>query len=617
MTTAAASPGFDTQCTAYPPIHDYALIGDCRCAALVSTHGSIDWWCLPHYSGPALFAALLDRVHGGRFAVRPVGRFDVRRRYLPHTNVLETHFTADTGTVRLVDCMPIVNAYERKHHLNPQREVLRIVEGLSGEVELEVIFEPRPYFARVRPRLRDRGALGWMVEYGSELVMLGSDVAALARRGDAALGGTFRLRGGERRYFSCTYTSYDIGVVLPLGEHAERRCRDTVDWWRGWCSGSSYDGPFAAAVERSALALKALTYGPSGAIVAAATTSLPEAIGGRRNWDYRYCWIRDASLCLSSFCKMGHPGEDQAFLGWLLNSTRLTWPRLQIFYDIYGETNQNEQALDHLEGYCGSRPVRVGNAAADQLQSGIYGELICAVYDYVIRGGGLSPEEARLIHGFGRAVAKIWHRKDQGIWELRSAGRHHTHSKVMCWAAMDRLIRLHEQGYIPQPVEAFRHEREAIRSAIEQHGASPDGKSYAAAWGEDGVDASLLVLPHYGYQPADAPRMQETFRRIDRELTHNDLVYRYDRTTDDGMPAGENPFVITSFWAVDFLARLGEHERAYRRFEHLLSCANDVGLFAEQLTPDGREARGNFPQAFSHVGLINAAYTLSQTGGRG
>lgn len=599
----------------YPPIGDYALIGDCRTAALVSTHGSIDWLCLPHFSGPSVFAALLDRRRGGRFAVRPARPFTTARRYLEHTNVLETTFTTDDGVLRVTDCLPIINARDREETLQPQREVLRKVECLAGTVDVEVVFQPRPGYGRRRPRLARRGALGWAAETGSEVLVLYTALD-LDIDGDDTLYGRCRLSLGDRHFLSLTYSRYDIGVILPLGEHAEQRCRDTVQWWRDWCGGSRYQGPYADEVERSALTLKLLTYSLSGAIVAAPTASLPSVIGGVRNWDYRYCWLRDASLSLSAFLEMGHPGEDRAFLGWLLHSTRLTWPRLQVLYDVYGETRLKERELPHLEGYRGSRPVRVGNGASDQRQLDVYGEVIAAAYDYVHRGGRLDADEQRLLRGFGEVVCQHWRETDQGIWEFRDAGRHYTHSKLMCWVALDRLIRLHEESPLRVAVDRLRRERAAIRNAIERDGFNADVGSYVISFGSREVDASLLLMAHYGYKPADDERMLATFRRIDRELGCNGLLYRYRKGMDSFLPAGENPFVITSFWAVEYLARAGERLRAAERFERILACANDVGLFAEEVDPDTGAARGNFPQAFSHVGLINAAFSLVQPAAR-
>ena len=600
-----------SQADSYPPISDYALIGDCRTSALVSCAGSIDWLCLPHFSSPSIFAALLDRRRGGRFAVRPDAPFKVQRRYLEHTNVLETTFTTDHGVVKLTDCLPIPNHEERESVLYPQREVLRIIECVSGKVDVEVIFEPRPDYGRRPARLAHRGALGWACEVGSEVLMLHSDVKLERCDNDIACGVT-ALNAGERRYLSLTYVRHDIGVIVPLGEHAERRCIDTIQWWRDWCKRSTYDGLYREAVERSALTLKLLTYGLSGALVAAPTTSLPSVIGGVRNWDYRFCWLRDSSLTLSAFLELGFVGEGDAFLGWLLHTTRLTWPRLQVLYDVYGEMTVTEGELNHFEGYRGSRPVRIGNKASEQRQLDVYGEVIAAAYDFVRQGGNLAPDEKRLLNGFGKVVCDEWRMVDQGIWEDRDAGHHHTHSKLMCWVALDRLVRMHEGQHLKVPVEQIARERDLIRQSIEKDGFNQEQGTYVTRYGGDVVDTSLMLMAVYGYKPAQDPRLLATFKRIDRELGDNGFLYRFPKGFDDFLPPGEGAFVICSFWAVEFLARLGKRDEAIQRFEHILSCANDVGLLAEEVEPPTGNARGNFPQAFSHVGLINAALSLSR-----
>ena len=594
----------------YPPISDYALIGDCRTAALVSSRGSIDWLCLPHFSSPSIFAALLDNQRGGRFAIFPAAPFKVQRRYRKHTNVLETTFTTDQGVVRLTDSLSIPNE-QAQNVLHPQREVLRIVECLQGKVDTQVIFEPRPDYGRTRPRLIQRGALGWACEMGSEVLILHSDFTLACRDEDTASGVT-TLSAGERRYLSLTYARHDIGIITPLGRYADRRCDYTTQWWRNWCKHNTYQGPYHDAVERSALTLKMLTYGLSGALVAAPTTSLPSVIGGVRNWDYRFCWLRDAALTSSAFLELGFNSESDAFLAWLLHSTRLTWPRLQVLYDVYGEMHLSEEQLDHFQGYRESRPVRIGNKASGQRQLDVYGEVIAAAYDFVCHGGRLASDEKRLLRGFGKVVCSDWRLTDQGIWEDRDAGHHHTHSKLMCWVAMDRLIRMHKQQHIKVPVERFARERDLIRQSIESKGFSHTHGTYVNRYEGDSVDASLLLMCQYNYRQAHDPRLLATFERIERELGNNGFLYRFPEGFDDFLPPGEGAFVICSFWAVEYLARLGKRAQAIERFEHILRCANDVGLLAEEVDPKTGGARGNFPQAFSHVGLINAALTLNR-----
>ena len=594
----------------YPPIGDYAVVGDCRTAALVSSRGAIDWLCLPHFSGPAIFAALLDQRRGGCFTVCPTGRFTTRRAYIGGTPVLETFFRTETGVLKLTDFMSIGGDERDSHTLHPQREFLRCLEVIEGEVEVQVRYAPRPRYGKLTPRLRARGALGWACVDGAALYMLHADIPLEPSADHSELHGRFRLRAGDKRYLSFVYMRADIGVFAPLGETAALRLRATQKWWRCWSGGCCYQGPYRDPVLRSALTLKLMTYGLSGAVVAAPTTSLPETIGGPRNWDYRYCWLRDASLTLCAFMDLGFQAEGSAFLGWLLHATQLSRPKLQVLYDVYGETEIPESTLDHLEGYRGSRPVRIGNGAHDQLQLDVYGSVVLAAFDFVERGGKLEHDERRLLRGLGETVCKLWRLPDHGIWENRDT-RQRTYSKVMCWVALDRLLRLQERGTLQVPMEKFRKERDAIADAIETQGYNKELGAYSASFGDPIPDASLLLMARYGYRPARDPRMRATFECIDRALGHGALLYRVPPGSD-GIAASEGAFMIVSFWAVDYLVRCGERAAAQTRFEQLLEYANDVGLYGEEADPQSGEVLGNYPQAFSHVGLITAALTLAK-----
>lgn len=596
----------------YPPIGDYALIGDCRTGALISSVGDIHWLCLPHFSGPSLFGALLDRSRGGHFGIRPRSPFRTTRRYLQDTNVLQTTFHCEQGVVRLTDCLPIVRG-EDSGTLHPLREVLRIVEGVQGRVEMEVSYRPRPDYGRTRPRLVQRGALGIACQHGNEAVLLNSDLALQIAHDQASAEGREWLAAGEKRYLSLTYAQRDIAVIEPLHEEAERRLAETLAWWRDWSARCEYRGPYEAAVRRSALTLKQLTFGLSGAVIAAPTASLPEVIGGVRNWDYRFCWLRDAALTLRAFFGLGYREEGEAFIEWLLHATRLTWPRLQVLYDVYGRTNMTEIEMAHLEGYRGSSPVRIGNAARKQNQLDVYGELVLAACDYVHRGGHLDNAEKRTLVGFGRMVCRHWREPDHGIWEVRRL-RQNTHSKLMCWVALDHLIRLHEAGHLRVPLAWFRREREAIRQAIESRGFNPARQSYVAVLDGRSLDASLLLMGIYGYADPNDARLVSSFAAMDRELARDGLMRRYVADYDDGLPGREGAFGIASFWAVDYLARRGQVEEACARFEHLLTCANDLGLFAEEIDETSGEPLGNFPQAFTHIGLITAALSIAAAG---
>lgn len=590
------------------PIGAYAVIGDCRAAALVALDGAIDWLCLPHFDSPSVFGAILDRKQGGRFSVSPSAIRSVSRRYVDATNVLETTFVTETGRVRLTDAMTVASEAEKSVELWPDHELVRRVEVLDGEAIVHVTFDPRPDYGRVRPAFRRDAALGFACTRGPEAIAVQSDIR-LEADGGPGVHGRALLRAGERRYVSMTYEQRLPSIVPAIGERAERALATSIRWWRNWADDCTYDGPHRDAVMRSALALKLMTFAPSGAVVAAPTTSLPEEIGGVRNWDYRYCWLRDASLTLRALFELGFMIEAEAFLSWMLHATRLSWPKLQILYDVYGRTRLHEGELNHLEGYQGSKPVRVGNAAIDQLQLDTYGEVIDAAARYVEVGGRLNRATARMLEGLGRTVMQTWREPDEGIWEVRGGRRHHTLSKAMCWVALDRLVWLAGLGQVRGPVENWKRDREAIRTLIESHAYNPALGSYTSVLDGDDVDAGLLLLGLHGYADPASTRMRNTWDRIDERLAAGPLLYRY--RADDGLPGAEGAFGICSFWAVECLARQGRTDEAESRFEGLLSFANDVGLFAEEIDPSSGTALGNFPQAFTHVGLINAALTLA------
>src|ERR687889_728460 len=600
-----------TESASYPPINDYALIGDCRSAGLVSRDGSLDWLCLPRFDSPSIFAAVLDAENGGRFLMRPIREFRTERRYLANTNVLETVFRTPTGACVLRDLMSVSSEEDKRAYLTPEHEVLRQLEGLEGEVEIEILYDPRPDYGRVRPLLEQRGPLGLRCEADGTSLTLHSELPLELTDGDRSARGTARIRSGEQTYLSLTYSIEAPAVVPLLGEAACGRIERTVRWWQEWANRCAYEGPYRDAVVRSALALKLMTYAPSGALVAAPTTSLPETIGGVRNWDYRYCWLRDASFTLRALSALSYYEEAEAFHGWVLHATRLTWPELQVLYDVFGEARLPERELPHLEGYAGSRPVRVGNDAHGQLQLDVYGEVLDAAARFVGRGGRFDRDTSRMLNGLGHTVCRRWREPDEGIWEGRSGRFHHTHSKVLCWVALDRLVKMHKAGRLEISADLFRAHRDAVRAEIAARGYNEQVGSYTRTFGGDEMDASLLTLPLYGYIEGTHPRMRSTCARIQEKLARDSLLYRYETGTDDGLPSGEGAFGICSFWAVECVARGGDVRAATRAFEWLLSYANDVGLFAEEIDPDTGAALGNFPQAFTHIGLINAALTLA------
>jgi GH15 family glucan-1,4-alpha-glucosidase len=589
-------------------IADYAIIGDCRTAALVSQDGSIAWLCLPHFSAPSVFASLLDAERGGRFSIRPVGCFRSRRRYCGATAVLETTFETPTGSARLIDAMPIATD---ACSLHPLREVLRIIEGVEGEVAFDVHWTPRPNYARAEPIIRSRGALGWSCAWSDELFLLRAEAPLELLAGQGAVSGRIRVEAGRRMRFSMCYAKADVGIIAALGPEADSRLEATLEWWRSWSRQCSYAGPHRNSVIRSAITLKLMTFALSGAVLAAPTTSLPEWIGAERNWDYRYCWVRDAALTMRALTSLGFQSEAGSFLQWLLHATRLTWPELQVMYDVYGRTNLRERELEHLSGYRGSRPVRIGNGAHRQVQLDVYGSLLFAALDYVEKGGGLQDDEARLLVGFGETVCKAWRQPDSGIWEVRGPRRHYTFSKVMCWTALDCLLRLSDRGCVRLEVERFRRERDEIARVIETRGFNEVLGSYVSELDGDRLDASLLLMGCLGYKSPDHVRMRGTLDHIQERLGRNGLLYRYQQGSDH-LSSREGAFGICSFWAIDNLAGRGDLDAAEQTFSHLVSFSNDVGLFAEEIDPETGEALGNFPQAFTHVGLINAALALER-----
>jgi GH15 family glucan-1,4-alpha-glucosidase len=606
------SPDRTSKSFGYPPIDDYALIGDCRSAGLISGDGSLDWLCLPRFDSSSVFAALLDAREGGRFRIRPVGEYSSERRYLPDTNVLETTFRCPSGALVLRDLMSVSSEEDKRASLTPEHEVLREIEGIDGEVEVEVLYGPRPDYGLTRPVLERQWDHSLRCEVGGAALILRSELPLELEGDSRGASGAVRIRTGERKYLSLTYSREAPAVIAPLGEAARERIERTVRWWQEWANRCTYEGPYRDAVVRSALALKLMTYAPSGALVAAPTTSLPEALGGVRNWDYRYCWLRDASFTLRALYALGYREEAEAYIGWLLHATRLTWPELHVLYDVFGEARLPERELVHLEGYAGSRPVRIGNDAQGQLQLDVYGEVINGAVRFLDRGGRVDRDTSRMLDGLGRTVCKRWREPDEGIWEGRSGRFHNTHSKVLCWVALDRLIEMHEAGYLDVSVDLFRANRDEVRKEIEAHGYNERIGSYTRTFDGDEMDASLLTLPLYGYIEGANPRMRSTCARIHEKLATGELIHRYETGTDDGLPPGEGAFGICSFWAVECVARGGNIEGATQAFEQLLAYANDVGLFAEEIDPHTGAALGNFPQAFTHIGLINAALTLAE-----
>lgn len=602
-------------------ITDYGLIGNCRTAALVSKRGSIDWCCFPNFDSPSIFGALLDAEKGGLFSIAPTTEFRSRQRYLEDTNVLETTFEQSGGEARLIDTFPVRYEHDNGVELWPDQEIIRVLKPISGELEFRLVFAPRPQYASRRVHLQQRDRFGIICCYGQRMVLLRSEVPLELREtaaGSEAFA-TFRVRAGQQVIFSLTYGEEAPAVIPMLGNSALQRLDLTIDYWKGWLRQCRYEGLYRDHVRRSALTLKLLTFAPSGAIVAAATTSLPEALGGVRNWDYRYCWLRDAGITTRSMLALGFIEEATAYMNWTLHATHLTRPRLQVLYTVYGKPPVKERHIDSLSGYAASKPVRVGNAAHDQFQLDVYGEALDGLFQLAPFLGRIDSETRRFVLEKAGVVCSLWNEPDEGIWEGRSGRSHHTHSKALAWVALDRATRLAERFGWEAPFGQFRFVADQLRDSIETHGYSDELGSYTRTLGSQELDASLLALPLMGYCAASSPRMRSTRRAICEKLSRNGFIYRYalDRA-EDGLPRGEGSFGICNFWLAENLALDGQVDEARRWFETILKRSNELGLWSEEIDPDTGEFLGNYPQAFTHVGLINSAraITLASEGRR-
>lgn len=585
-------------------IEDYALIGDCETAALVSREGSIDWLCWPRFDSPAVFAALLGSPENGRWSIAPSSEFSVTRKYRQGTLILETQFKTASGTVTLIDFMPPRDGISN---------LIRIVEGVSGSVDLDFDLAMRFDYGRTVPwvnRLED-GTLTAVA--GPDSIMLTTPIELHGE--DMHTKGRFTVRQGQRLTFSLTYSLSHLSP--PVIKDPLELLQDTEAFWTEFSSRCPDVGPWTEDVRRSLMTLKALTYRPTGGIVAAATTSLPERIGGERNWDYRYCWLRDATLTLLAFMSLGYYEEAKAWREWLLRAVAGDPAQMQIMYGIAGERNLLEWEVPWLEGFRSSKPVRVGNAAAGQFQLDIYGELA----DMLMQAwkGGLPP------HPRSKALADVvmpfledsWRQPDEGIWEVRGERQHFVHSKVMAWVAFDRVSRLAaERDGDTASAERWRRVADAIHAEVCSRGYDTELGSFVQAYGSKALDASLLHIPLTGFLPADDPRVIGTVAAIEKRLMRDGLLIRYDTgEVDDGLPGDEGAFLACSFWLADVYLMMGRRSEAVTLFERLRSLRNDVGLLSEEYDPRSGQMLGNFPQAFSHVGLIVTALNLTRSVG--
>ncbi len=601
----------------YRPIRDYALIGDCQSAALVSSEGSIDWLCLPRFDSPAIFLRLLDDQKGGFCAFEPAQFLSSSRRYLPETNVLETTLTTRTGQLRVTDFMPITRSAEvgiAGEDVVAEQRVIRRLHCDQGDVELTVRMRPTFAYAQDTATLQ--------VENASTMVATGKDDALhvtmegqpLHANDDGSITASVRLRSGQSCALVLTWTPAGQQLVPMSAAGAVQALERTLSYWRAWSASCDYQGDYRDVMLRSALVLKLMTFERSGAIVAAPTTSLPEAMGAGRNWDYRFCWLRDATFTLIALMNLGYFGEARDFLHFLQRSFKAN-RQFQILYTIEGGKEAREQELGDLDGYRGSRPVRVGNAAIDQEQLDIFGELIHCVYLYTAHPETEDLKSAPprdfwpVVEAAANFVCEHWEDADNGIWEMRGHRRQFVYSKGSCWLALDRALRLAQHFGEDGDRARWEQQRDALYKSFQHDGFNPAVGAFVQSYGSSELDASVLRLPLMGVIDPKDPRMLSTIAQVEQRLMRNGMVYRY--RGDDTLKGEEGSFAACSFWLVDNYVLSGRLEDARRLFEHLLTFANDVGLLSEEIQPQSGELLGNFPQAFTHIALINAGIRLS------
>jgi GH15 family glucan-1,4-alpha-glucosidase len=584
-------------------IEDYALIGDCHTAALVSKGGSIDWLCWPRFDSPACFAALLGSPSNGRWRIAPVeAPVAVTRRYWPGTLILETVFETASGSVALIDFMAV-----------EKDSIVRIVEGRSGSVEMHLDLSLRFEYGSAVPWVtRLNHGSGIRAIAGPDQVVLQSDIKLHGKAMTTVA--SFTTEAGHRTRFVLSHAASHL--PMPTAPNADQALKDTDDAWSSWTGRGTYRGVYRDEVQRSLLTLKALSYYPTGGIVAAPTTSLPEQPGGERNWDYRYCWLRDATFTLMALVHAGYREEAQAWGAWLRRSVAGTPAQLQTLYGLGGERWVLEWEVPWLSGYQGASPVRIGNAASSQLQLDVYGELVDALYQEAVAGLARPMASWDIQRSLVSHLEKIWEYPDESIWEVRGGAQNFTFSKVMVWVALDRAIRGAETFNLPGPLDRWRALRTRVHDTVCREGFSPTRGSFVQYFGGDTLDASLLLLPLVGFLPPEDPRIRGTVEAIGRDLMVDGLIRRYHTAeTQDGLTGGEGVFLACSFWYVDNLVLQDRQEEARAMFERLLTLANDVGLLAEEYDPVGHRQLGNFPQAFSHLALINSALNLDTHAG--
>ena len=586
-------------------LEDYGLIGDTHSGALVGGNGSIDWLCLPRFDSDACFASLLGTEKNGCWQIAPRGSTSLgKQSYQDETLILETLFETETGAVRVTDFMPV---------RDDERHVVRIVEGVRGSVEVEMKLVIRFDYGMTVPWVR-KAPEGLLAVAGPNTLILRCDVPTEGK--NLSTVARFQVAQGERKYFVLTW--YPAHLPVPEAIDVEHELEETRKYWREWAARCTYDGEWRDTVVRSLLTLKAMTYAPTGGIMAALTTSLPEKLGGVRNWDYRFCWLRDATLTLFSLMRSGYTEEASAWSNWLLRAIAGDVSQLQIMYGPGGERRMTELELPHLPGYENSKPVRLGNAAAEQFQLDVYGEVMGAMHLARERKIDMDEADWRLQRHLVEFVAKQWTQPDEGIWEIRGPRRQFTHSKVMAWVAVDRAVRAVEEFGLEGDLDEWRALRQTIHDDVCAKGFHAGRKAFTQFYGSEKLDASLLMIPLVGFLPASDERVVSTIAAIERELLVDGFVLRYapeDSAKVDGLPPGEGVFLPCSFWLVICLHLTGRKQEAREMFERLLALCTPLGLLSEEYDPGARRLVGNFPQAFSHVSLVNTAHWLSGTGG--
>ena len=596
----------DNMHTMSEPIESYAVIGDLHTVALVSKSGSIDWLCLPHFDSEACFASILGDDSNGHWTIAPTSNIEaVSRRYRPGTLVLETEISSEQGIIRVTDFMPI-----REHTSHHLPEIIRVIEGLEGDVDVRSELSLRFDYGRSKPFVRKLDE-GIHALAGPDGVVVVSP--AEVSLDDHKVTCDITVKPEERYVFQIVW--HRSWEETPKASEHQDALEETTNLWRKWSEICTYEGKAREAIMRSLITLKSLTYWPSGGIVAAPTTSLPESIGGERNWDYRYCWLRDSSGTLEALNRCGYLEEAQAFRDWLLRAVAGDPSQMQIMYGISGERHLTESTVDWLPGYENSAPVRIGNAASDQFQLDVYGEVMDAQEYGRDKGIDASEEAWSLQLQFAEFVENHWQEPDDGIWEVRGGRQHFTYSKVMAWVAIDRTVQGIKKHGLPGDADHWQALAEVIRADILEKGVDPDRNCFTQYYGSKAMDASLLMIPQVGFLPMDDDRIINTIHAVEEDLSDNGFILRYKaEATDDGLKGSEGTFIMCSFWMVECLAMIGEVQKAQMLFDRLLDIRNDVGLLSEEYDTVHHRMLGNMPQAFSHVGLINAALALQDAG---